>query len=41
MFYIHFLDVGRGDCIVLQFENGRTYLVDSNEVVGKTTPLEY
>lgn len=38
---IHFLDVGRGDSIILQFENGRTYLVDSNEVAGKTTPLEY
>ncbi|MBC8234446.1 hypothetical protein H8E77_33270 [bacterium] len=41
MFLIHFLDVGRGDSIILQFENGRTYLVDSNEVMGKTTPLEY
>jgi len=41
MFLIHFLDVGRGDSIILQFENGRTYLVDSNEVAGKTTPLEY
>jgi len=41
MFLIHFLDVGRGDSIILQFENGRTYLVDSNEVAGKTTPFEY
>ena len=41
MFLIHFLDVGRGDSIILQFGNGRTYLVDSNEVMGKTMPLEY
>jgi competence protein ComEC len=41
MFLIHFLDVGRGDSIILQFENGRTYLIDSNEVTEKTTPLEY
>jgi beta-lactamase superfamily II metal-dependent hydrolase len=25
MFRIHFLDVGQGDCTILQFENGRTY----------------
>ena len=41
MFLIHFLDVGRGDSTILQFENGRTYLIDSNEVAGKITPLEY
>ena len=41
MFLIHFLDVGRGDSIVLQFENGRTYLVDGNEVPGKITTFEY
>ncbi len=41
MFRIHILDVGRGDSIILQFENGRTYLIDSNEVKGKITPFEY
>ena len=41
MFRIHFLDVGRGDAIILQFANGRTYLVDSNEVEGKIIPLAY
>lgn len=35
MFRIHFLDVGRGDTIVLQFENGRTYLIDCHETIGK------
>ena len=40
-FRIHFLDVGRGDSIILQFTNGRTYLIDSNEVPGKMTPFEY
>ncbi len=41
MFRIHFLDVGRGDSTILQFENGRTYLIDSNEIPGKITPFEY
>jgi len=41
MFRIHILDVGRGDSIILQFENGRTYLIDSNEISGKVTPFEY
>jgi len=41
VFKIHILDVGRGDSIILQFENGRTYLIDSNEVDGKTIPFEY
>jgi len=40
-FRIHFLDVGRGDSIILQFTNGRTYLIDSNEAPGKLTPFEY
>ncbi len=40
-FRIHFLDVGRGDSIILQFINGRTYLIDSNEVPGKMTSFEY
>jgi competence protein ComEC len=41
MFRIHFLDVGHGDCTILQFENGRTYLIDGNETSGKVTPVEY
>ena len=41
MFKVHFLDVEYGDATILQFENGRTYLVDSNEVSGKVTPYEY
>ena len=40
-FRIHFLDVGRGDSIILQFTNGRTYLIDSNETPGRMTPFEY
>lgn len=40
-FKIHFLDVGRGDSIILQFTNGRIYLIDSNEVPSKMTPFEY
>ena len=41
MFRIHFLDVGQGDCTILQFENGRTYLIDAHETSGKITPIEY
>lgn len=41
MFRVHFLDVGYGDAIILQFENRRTYLIDSNEIAGKVTPYEY
>ena len=41
MFRIHFLDVGQGDCTILQFENGRTYLIDANETSEKVTPIEY
>ena len=41
MFKIHFLDVGSGDCIVLQFDNGRTYLIDCHEAMGKTPPVDY
>lgn len=41
MFRIHFLDVGRGESIVLQFDNGRTYLIDHYEAIGKTTPIDY
>lgn len=41
MFRIHFLDVGHGDSIVLQFDNDRTYLIDYYEEVGKASPLEY
>ncbi len=32
MFRIHILDVGRGDSIILQFENGRTYLINSSSM---------
>lgn len=35
MFRVHFLDVGRGDTTVLQFDNGRTYLIDHYEAIGK------
>ena len=35
MFRIHILDVGRGDSIILQFDNGRTYLIDSNIITCK------
>jgi competence protein ComEC len=41
VFRIHFLDVGRGDTAILQFDNGRTYLVDYFEAVGKTAPIDY
>ena len=41
MFRIHILDVGRGDAIILQFDNGRTYLIDSNEAAKKTIPFCY
>jgi competence protein ComEC len=41
MFRIHILDVGRGDSIIMQFSNGRTYLIDSNEISGKVRPFEY
>lgn len=41
MFRIHFLDVGHGDSIILQFDNGRTYLIDHHEGVGKMPPSEY
>jgi len=41
MFRIHILDVGRGDSIILQFDNGRTYLIDSNEAAGKAIPFCY
>jgi len=41
MFRVHFLDVGRGDTTVLQFDNGRTYLIDHYEAIGKTTPINY
>lgn len=41
MFRIHFLDVGRGDSIILQFGNGHTYLIDSNEISGKVAPFDY
>jgi len=41
MFRAHFLDVGRGECTILQFGNGRTYLIDYFEAVGKTTPIDY
>jgi competence protein ComEC len=38
---IHFLDIGHGDCIVLQFDNGRTYLIDCCERQGKISPIDY
>jgi len=38
---MYVLDVGRGDSIILQFGNGRTYLIGGNKVDGKVTPLEY
>jgi len=41
MFRIHILDVGRGDSIIMQFSNGRTYLIDSNVVFNKVTPYDY
>jgi beta-lactamase superfamily II metal-dependent hydrolase len=41
VFRIHFLDVGHGDTIILQFDNGRTYLVDYSETVGKILPMDY
>ncbi len=41
MFRIHILDVGRGDSIILQFDNGRTYLIDCNEASGKVAPFCY
>jgi competence protein ComEC len=41
MFRIHFLDVGHGETAVLQFENGRTYLIDHSEASGKMLPLDY
>jgi len=41
MFRIHILDVGRGDSIIMQFSNGRTYLIDSNTVSNKVTPYDY
>lgn len=41
MFRIHILDVGRGDSIIMQFENGRTYLIDSNVVSNKVAPYDY
>ena len=41
MFRIHFLDVGHGDTTLLQFDNGRTYLIDHHQVVGRTSPIDY
>ena len=41
MFRIHFLDVGRGDLTVLQFDNGRTYLIDYFEAPDKGAPIDY
>jgi competence protein ComEC len=41
MFRVHFLDVGRGDTTILQFENGRTYLIDYYGAVGKMLPIDY
>jgi len=41
MFRIHILDVGRGDSIILQFDNGKTYLIDSNKAAGKVIPFCY
>jgi competence protein ComEC len=41
MFKIHFLDVSRGDCTILQFDNGRTYLIDHYQAVGKVIPTDY
>jgi competence protein ComEC len=38
---IHFLDAGRGDTTILQFDNGRTYLIDYYEATQKTPPLDY
>jgi competence protein ComEC len=38
---IHFLDVGRGDSTLIQFDNGRTYLIDYYEASGKVSPLDY
>jgi competence protein ComEC len=38
---VHFLDVGRGDSTILQFDNGRTYLIDYYEASGKLSPLDY
>ena len=41
VFRIHFLDVGHGDTTLLQFDNGRTYLIDHHEATGKTLPMDY
>ena len=41
MFRIHFLDVGRGETTILQFDNGRTYLIDHFEAVDKMPPVDY
>lgn len=44
-FSVSFLDVGQGDCIVLQNDNGRCYMVDggsaSRSLVGKYSILPY
>lgn len=41
MFRIHFSDVGHGDTTVLQFANGRTYVVDHQLAAQKTPPIDY
>jgi competence protein ComEC len=41
VFRIHFLDVGHGDTAILEFDNGRIYIVDYREVAGKLSPLDY
>lgn len=38
---IHFLDVGRGDSTILEFDNGRTYLIDHFKASGKVSPIDY
>ena len=42
MLKIHFLNVGHGDCTLLEFPSGRTTLIDINnsKVVDKKTEEE-
>lgn len=41
MLVVHFLDVGAGDCTIIEFPSGRVGMIDINISEGYTNPIKY